>query len=330
MVTAASPNHRLFEERQIPTEGGAVLHAKLMLPKPPARPQRVVFLAPLVGAGAAQPLIIFRQFARRGCILLSFEYRGHTRSTGTFELDGTISDVHHALVWTWNYAHERGLPVHGFATCYGMIPLLAQFKKDGCGCLLKSVSAVSGLFRLDQIIRSDDFALILSRELGQEMSTATLLAGLAQGTIDCNGDAFRQALRAYLTGLFPELQVGRDCFEELPYQRVNIPQTLRQFSQARYLDGVAVPAEVPCSFFLGRNDDSLSLHTVEERESYKSHILSIVPHATLHEHEFDHFGRGADHDAVIEQLGDLFEQYDTSTVPPHHLHRILRFRSVPR
>jgi hypothetical protein len=325
-----SPKSRLFEEERIPTQGGALLQAKVMMPKPPQRPRRVVFISPLVGAGAGQPLIIFRNFSRRGAILVSFEYRGHTHSTGTFELDSTLSDVQHALLWTWNYANERGLPVHGFATCYGTIPLLAQFKEGGCGHLLKSLNTVSGLFRLDHILKFDNFARILSGHLGRELSVSEFLAELAQGAIDCNGDVFREALREYLSGLFPELRVGRDFFEELPYDRVNVVRTLSQLSTARYLDGVTIPPEMPCNFFLGRKDNDMELQTAEGRDRYKKHVLSLISHATLHEHEFDHFGRGVEHDAVIDQLSDIFEQYDTATVPRHHLDTIRDFRSIPR
>jgi hypothetical protein len=299
-----------------------------MIPKPPLRPQRVVFIAPLVGAGAAQPLVIFRNFTRRGAILVSFEYRGHAHSSGTFELDKTITDVRHALWWSWNYAQDRGLPLHGFATCFGTIPLLAQFTDHGCGCLLRSISTVSGLFRLDQILRFEDFARIFSRHLGRELSTAALLAEIARETFDHAGKVFRAALLEYLSGLFPELRVEWDCFEDLQYSRVNIPRTLRQLSQARYLDGVTVPREIPCNFYMGRHDGTLSLQTVEGRKAYKRRVLSLVPHATLYEGGFDHFGRGVDHDAVIDHLSDLFERSDRSGVPPRHLHRIAQLRSV--
>jgi hypothetical protein len=329
-MIATSTKSRLFEEERIPTQSGAYLHAKIMMPKPPMTPRRVVFISPLVGAGAAQPLIIFRNFSRRGALLVSFEYRGHTHSTGTFELDGTLSDVRDALLWTWNYANERGLPVHGFATCYGTIPLLAQFKEGGCGYLLKSINTVSGLFRLDQILKFKNFARILSGHLGRELSVADFFAELAQEKIDCKGDVFRQALREYLGGLFPELQVGRDFFEELRYDRVKIPQTLRQLSAARYLDGVTIPPEMPCNFFLGRQDTDMELQTAEGRERYRTHVLSLIPHATLHEHEFDHFGRGVEHDPVIDHLSDIFERYDAAAVPPHHLEKTRYFRSIPR
>ena len=309
-------------EAQIPTEGGAVLHAKLMTPKPPVQPQRVVLISPLVGASAAQPLLIFRNLTRRGCTLVSFEYRGHPRSSGRFELDRTVVDVRYALQWAWNYANERRLPLHGFATCYGAVPLLAQFREDGWGGVLRSFNTISGLFRLDQILRIGDFAAFFARQLGQRQGPEEILAQLAQQTFDGNGKAFRRALHEYLTNLFPGLRVGEDYFEELQYERVNIPQTLLQLSQARYLDGVRVPADMPCNIFLGRNDDVLSAHTPEGREAYRNRVLSLIPQAVVHVRDFDHFGRGAEHDAVIEHLADIFERHDGAPVPPHHLHAV--------
>ncbi len=308
-------NSRLFEEHHIPTEGGDLLHAKLMLPKPPTFPKRLVVIPPLIGAGASQPLVIFRNLTRRGAILLSFEYRGHPRSTGIFELDKTITDTRYALVWAENYATERGLPLHGFATCYGVIALAAQFTDKTRPPPIWSFNAISGLFRLDQILRFEDFAPIFSSHLDRELTTAALLQGIADDAFDWNGDAFRLALREYLKGLFPELRVEHDYFEELRYEHVDIPRTLLQLSRARYLDGLAVPPDVPCNFFFGRNDDVLSLHTREGRKAYQEHVLSLIPHAQLYEAEIDHFGRGPDHDPVIDKLGDLFEECEARAVP---------------
>lgn len=318
-MTAAPLKARLFEDQLIPTEDNNLLHVTLMLPKPPIRPRRVVLMAPLVGAGASQPLIIFRNFTRRGAILVSFEYRGHLGSSGVFELDGTIGDVRRAVTWAWQYAHERGLPLHGFATCFGTVPLLAQFRDGGCGRLLSSFSAVSGLFRLDQILRFDGFAPVLARRLGRPVTAAALLHAVAEGVLDSRGNAFREALREYLATLFPEQRVERDRFEELHYDRVNIPRTLLQLSGVRYLEGAVVPPDIPCNFFYGRHDELLSLRTAEGREAYCNHVRSLIPHAVLWERELDHFGRGPDHDPVIETLSDIFERYDRHRVPPHHL-----------
>lgn len=314
-MISAAPKSRLFEEHQIPTEGPDVLYATLMFPKPPNCPKRLVFIPPLIGAGASQPLIIFRNLTRRGAVLLSFEYRGHSRSSGTFELDRTITDVRHALDWAANYARQRGLPLHGFATCFGVIALAAQYAAGGRRRRLWSFNTISGLFRLDHILRFEDFAAVFSRRLGVELDTAGLLEGIAGERFDWSGDAFRGALEEYLSTLFPELDVGRDHFEELHYGRVNIPRTLQQLARARYLDGLAIPRDLRCTMFFGRNDDVLSLHTREGREAYCSHVRSLVPHAELHECEIDHFGRGPDHDPVIDRLADIFEECEAQAVP---------------
>ncbi|MGA2798819.1 MAG: hypothetical protein ABSE63_14660 [Thermoguttaceae bacterium] len=277
-----------------------------------------MFISPLVGAGAVQSLLIYRNFTRRGSILLSFEYRGHAQSTGTFEFDKTITDVRDALIWSWNYANQRGLPLHGFAACFGTIPLLAQFGNYGCGYLLQSVSTVSGLFHLNQVFSIADSAIIFSRYYGRQLSAEEFSQGIAENRFDWNGDIFRQALLEYLTGVFPELRIGLDFFEELPYRNVRIQQTLSQLLTARYLEGMQIPADIPCNVFVGRNDDIMSLQTAEGRRVYAEHVRSIVPHAEIHEREFDHFGRGIEHDMVIEDLCDIFERYDASPVPPPH------------
>lgn len=314
-MTSRPRKSRLFEERRIPAGGGDFLHAKLMLPKPPDYAKRLVFIPPLIGAGASQPLVIFRNLTRRGAVLLSFEYRGHRGSTGVFDLDGTITDTRHALDWAASFAGRRGLPVHGFATCYGMVALAAQFTGRARARRLWSLNAISGLFRLDHILRFEDFAAVFSRRTGDRLDAGTLLAGIAAGMIDTGGDGFRDALREYLHGLFPELDVGRDYFEELAYARADVPRTVLQLSRARYLDGLAVPPDVPCNFFFGRNDDVLGLDTPEGRAAYRRHVLSLVPHAALHECEIDHFGRGPDHDPVIDRLADLFEESEARAVP---------------
>lgn len=321
---------RLFEEREIPTKDGDVLHAKLMLPKPPSRPQRVLFIAPLIGAGAAQSLLVFRNLSRRGSILLSFEYRGHPRSTGTFELDKTLADVRDALVWAWGYASDRGLPLHGLSTCYGTVPLLAQFAGNGCGALLRTFCAASGLFRLDHILRLSDFAPFLSRYLGRELSAAACLEEIAMGRIDCSESAFRQALYEFLKVLFPQLRVEPGCFEELEYDRVDLGRTLLQFSRANYLEGATVPPWIPCHFFYGRNDKLMLLDTPEGQSAYERHVRSLIPHASLHPCDVDHFGRGPDRDWLINSVGDICEQYDAIPIPPCHFNPHAPLQSAQR
>lgn len=321
---------RLFEDHKIPTEGNDTLFAKLLMPRLPMQPQRVILFAPLVGAGAGQQLMSVRKFSRRGAIVISYEYRGHPKSTGTFDLDATIVDTHHALVWALEYAHELRLPLHGFTTCYGAIPLLAQFKKGGCGHHLRSINTISGLYDLNQILRMEDFAPIVSRYLGRELDASSLLAEIAEEVLDCDEHAFREALREYLSGLMPDIRVGLNYFEELNYERANRRQTLLQFARGDYLDGVHVPPWIPCAAYLGLQDELLFDSAPEDRETYKNYVMSIVPHATVHEFEMDHYGRGSDRDLVIKHVGDDFERAEMSPIPPHHIDKIPHYQSVLR
>jgi len=329
MISAVRKS-RLFEEHQISTEGRDALYAKLMLPKPPEDPKRLVFIAPLVGASAAQALVLFRSLTRRGSILMSFAYRGHTGSSGTFELDKTIVDVRHALAWACGYTARRGLPLHGFATCFGAIPLVAQFARGARGCPLWSFSTISGLFRSDQILRFETFVPVFSRYLGRRLDEKAMLDGIAEQALDLSGDAFRSALWEYLKGLFPELRVGRDYFEELQYDRADVPRTLLQLSRARYFDGLAFPSDIPCRLFFGRNDNVLGLHTEAGRQAYRDHVLSLIPHAEFREMEFDHYGRGPDHEPVLQRLGDLFEECERRAGPMKCTHQNRSVQGVCR
>ncbi|MCC6123988.1 MAG: hypothetical protein IT426_03425 [Pirellulales bacterium] len=328
-MIAESSNSKLFKDYRIPTDDGNYLHAKALYPKPPVQPRRIVFISPLVGAGAAQSLIISRSFTRRGAILLSFEYRGHTRSSGIFDLEKTIVDVRHALAWTEVFAHGMGLPLHGFATCYGAVPLFAQFNGRGNGCLMRSLSVVSGLFRLNQILSIEDFAKVYSRHSRRDLGAREFLDAVVRNEIDWNGDTFRNALYDYLKGLFPELRIGLDYFEELRYERADIHRALLQLSDAHFLGGIHVPPGMPCNVFMGIDDEVMGLKTAAGRQAYARRVQSLVPHAVIHEHEIDHFGRGADHDAVTARLAEIFERYDASPVAPPH-GSFARRRSVPQ
>jgi hypothetical protein len=330
-MTATLPaRSRHFEDQQIRTEDGVVLHAKLMQPKTPMCAQRVVLISPLVGAGAGQQLLLFRDFSRRGAIVISYEYRGHPGSTGTFDLDSTVVDTRSALQWALDYANDRELPLHGFAKCYGVVTLLAQFRAGGLGLSLRSLSTVSGLYHLNQILRISDFAAIVSRYVGRDLDASSLVAELVQGTIDCAELPLRQALREYLVGLMPELRVELNSFEELSYDRVNVRQMLLDFARANYLDGVNVPAWMPCTAILGVSDHLLGMHTPEGRLAYRNRVASVVPHVKIHEVDMDHFGRGPGHDQMIQWAGDAFENAEKSVVPPCHIGKVPQHRILPR
>jgi hypothetical protein len=324
-----SSNSKLFKAYRILAEDGNILHANALFPKPPVQPRRIVFISPLVGAGAAQSLIISRSFTRRGAILLSFEYRGHTRSTGIFDLEKTVVDVGHALAWAEDFARGMELPLHGFATCYGTAPLFAQFNGQGRGGCLRSLSVVAGLFRLDQILSIEDFVTVFSRHLGRNLSAQEFLEGTVRNAFDWNGNCFRQALYEYLKGLFPELRIGLDYFEELRYERADIHHTLLQLSESHFFEGIRVSPGIPCNIFMGLDDEVMGLKTADGRRAYVERVRSLVPHAVFHEHEIDHFGRGVDHDVVTARLADIFERYDASPVAPPHGSFALR-RRVPK
>jgi hypothetical protein len=119
-------------------------------------------------------------------------------------------------------------------------------------------------------------------------------------------------MQGYLGTTFPELRVGADRFEELHYDRVDIANTILQLAHAGYLDNVSVPPDIPCTFFVGRQDQLLGLDTESGRAAYRVRLFSIVSNAEIRECEFDHFGRGPDHDTTLNAIGELFEKSECS------------------
>ncbi|MBN1394906.1 MAG: hypothetical protein JW959_07775 [Pirellulales bacterium] len=305
------PKSRLYEEYAIPTEGKNFLYAVAMMPK---QPRRVVFMPPLIGAGAAQAPVTFRNMTRHGCILLSFQYRGHPHCSGVFDLDSSVVDTEYSMHWAKKYAEDRGLPLHALTQCYGTVPLLAQFKGGDCEVVFKSISLGSALVQMDQIMQIDDFVSYLSRNLGIELDRSSLLTGLIEHKFDWNGPACRGALTEYLTDVFPELKVTRESFEELSYERLDLESTLLQFLQSRYFDNVGVPRSIPCHLFVGLRDTFMKLDTREGRQRYERQVRKIIPHAVVHYYDIDHFGRGPGREPLIEVMADVCEQSETSSV----------------
>jgi hypothetical protein len=331
MIRVAAKKSQLFQDFHIPIEDGAYLAAKAMFPRQNIEPQRVILMVPLVGAALGQWLVTFRSFAKFGSIMVNFEYRGHPNSTGRFELDKTIDDARHAMLWAADFADQLKLPLHAFAVCYGVFPVLAQFGPNGLGPgLLKSINTVSGLFRTDQILRFENFVPVFARHLGRPLSLEELLAGIAENRFDWDGDTFRGALHEYLSGLFPELRIGRDYFEDLHYPCTNIQKTLNQLAHAHYLDNISIPPDIPCNIYYGRMDNLLDLHLEEGRRAYRERVLSLIPHANVVEGEYDHYGQGPGHNDVINGLAGDIARADHRVIPAHHLSHTREFRKIPR
>ena len=76
----------------------------------------IVVIPPLIGAGAAYQLKIFRWLTRQGLDLLSFDYSGHGRSGGQFSLNGSLEDTCLVMKMGRARARERAVPLFGIGT----------------------------------------------------------------------------------------------------------------------------------------------------------------------------------------------------------------------
>ena len=130
--------------------------------------------------------------------------------------------------------------------------------------------------------------------------------------------------------MFPELRIGRDYFEDLTYDRINIAKTLLQLSGARYLDDVRIPPEIPCNVYVGLQDNLLNMHTEEGRKAYHQRILSMIPHAHIVEGNYDHYGQGPEHNTGISSLTDDMAASEKHAIPAPHFATVEQPRRVPR
>jgi len=306
------PVNKCIQRIKIPCPTGDLLEAVLMLPSRDV-PRRLVYIVPLVGAGASQQILRFKSMTKRGAALLSFDYRGHGMSSGAFSMRKSLEDSLTVYHWAQNYASVHGLPLHALATCYGSLVMLSWFQ-DGDGAqAAKTLGSVSSLLDLHSIIRVDEFIPYYEKNGGPAFSRAgQLIEEMKRGTVDIHGKVFRLALRDYLKSLFPELRVTPDAFEDLEYSRADIQDTIIQFSTMTPLEGAVVPAKIPGLFFFGLHDTLMKLDSPEGRKNHESRIKKLAPHAEIRAAAIDHFGRGPDHDSIIQQLCDFHEEHETA------------------
>ncbi len=304
----------VVEKFFVPCREDEHLHAVLFLP-PSGKPERLIFVVPLVGSRASQQIINFRSFVRRHSALLSFEYRGHGLSSGTFNMEKSREDTIVMLQWAIDYARGHGIPLHAMSTCYSTLSLLSCFREGAGDHGITTIGAISGLVDTRRILSYQGFAGFYEMHTDQPpLDAGEFFQSLEEGVIDHGSASFRQALCMYMRDLFPELRITHDSFEELQYSRVDHIATLRQFHTFDPLKGIRVPEEVPCLFYYGVNDDLMELTTPEGRARYTSQIKALVPQAEIRWGNFDHFGRGADRDRVLQRFCDFFEMNEHTGV----------------
>ncbi len=300
-----------FEDVTIQKNSGEYLHGRIMGHRDSTRAKRLVFISPLAGSGASLQIITFRNFIKRDCKIMSFEYSGHNKSSGTFNLEKSLEDTSVALQWASNYTRNENIPLHTMSTCYGTISLLSTFKDGENKCGVKTISAVSGLFQMDRILKYDEFLPIYSKYDSRQVRTANeFLDLIAKDKINFNSGSFRDAIELYLKMVFPTLRVGKNYFEELNYARTDIKETLLQTRLLNPLSKLNVPKELSSHFFFGLRDNVLGLVNPIERDKYFQCVKKIMPSAEIYTADIDHFGRGPDHDKVIDKLCDIFEEND--------------------
>ena len=301
-------------EVYIPLSGGGHLHGTFLRPK---KAERVVMISPLAGSDSKEQLLTFRIMTRKNCELFSFEYQGHGESTGAFSLANTLEDTKAALDWIIGYGQERNLPVHTHSTCYGLITLLKCFEHlpqdHPRYSSVRSVNSVSGLPDLYRVLGVEDF-LAKFNMLGAPVLQEAFFRQVESGEVNFKGKRLRTALKHYLKEKLPDLIVKESSFGKLDYQRVDMKSTFTEFHQGISLEEVILPQSIPAHFFYGIHDAILDVGNPEGLSTYTSNLLQIVPHGVIEPMDMDHFGRGRDHQRVIESVADACIKADQAYV----------------
>ncbi|MDD5610074.1 MAG: hypothetical protein PHH69_00830 [Candidatus Omnitrophica bacterium] len=265
----------------------------------PDAPKRLLLIPPLVGATGTLAIKTFRYFFREGCILMSFDYCGHYKEIDNkFTLRGTFSDTKIVLAHAFEYAKKINIPFHVVGACYGLIPLIYVLNELSWPIEIKSMFSVSGLLNIDEILNFNDYKIYLEKKnlffKNKEDFINFIFTNKKDFIID--KQKYMDALTEYLLKVFAELAdtISYKSFGVLEYAKTQFYETFYEFTTIN-LPEIKIPRQLPCLFFLGKQDTILNLQLKESNAEYLRKINRIAPHAKLCNIKIDHFGRGEDH-----------------------------------
>lgn len=271
--------------------------------------RRILLIPPLVGARGILGIRTFRYFLRSGCILMSFDYCGHYDGLNTkFTLGNTFRDTEVALHHAIEYSKEMKLPLHVVGSCYGLIPLLYALNNLEWPPEVKSLFSVSGLLRIDDLLKFDGYKPHLAKRGIQFENKSDFIHFMSSHKTDFinTRKKYIDALTDYFLEAFQELQdvISSERFGVLRYSNADFHKTFYEFMTLE-LPEIRIPEHFPCLFFLGDRDTVFGFQTESRVEDFLGTVGRIAPHAKILNIRIDHFGRGEDH-YVIGREGVKF------------------------
>lgn len=275
----------------------------------PNEPKRLLLIPPLVGATGILAIKTFRYFFRENCILMSFDYCGHSSQVDTqFTIKGTFADTRVALSHAMDYAKKLEIPVHVVGACYGLIPLICVLQEMGWPQDVKSLFSVGGLFSMHELINFDGYSPYLQKRglTFQNKDEFVNFMDKEKNAFIKDKQKYIEALTEYLLKIFTELKdiISYESFGVMQYSKADFYKAFYEFITVDLPD-ISIPKHFPCLFFTGSDDTVLKLKTSKGKGEYNRRITAMAPHAKFCNIRIDHFGWGEDH-YIIGQEGVKF------------------------
>ena len=208
-------------------------------------PRGLLLIPPLIGGSYLQFGRIFDFTVRNGWEVVSFNYRGHPKSGGRFDVDSAFRDTEEIAM---SLRATRGLPLIGVGLCFGAAPLhFAAARNPSLFDALVFINGIRDLWDSSSPLEAARIFWSARKNLQKPRTTGLLTVVLDE--------------------LFPDIDKDLDHFGVLPYQRVDGIRTARQYffhRRTRQLQPISTPALV-C---YGSEDRLLQLDNEERRKVY--------------------------------------------------------------
>lgn len=237
---------------------------------PEGTPIATVVVPPLIGGSYAMHLRQFSALTRAGFRVASFNYRGHGKSTGQFDVLSALRDTSDVCMHL-KEAHPA-TPLVGIGMCFGSMPLLYAVAKNPN--LFDRLVFINGIRHL--------------RETSGPVTAAGIYLRSRQWPKPVKPLG---ALTVILDELMPTIDKSPSFFGILDYDRVNKMRTALQYFLYRTPRAAARPA-VPTLVCYGKNDKLLRLDNSERSDQYENSFRELFSNVAFLPLQTDHYMNG--------------------------------------
>ena len=225
----------------------------------PVSRRGTILVPPLIGGGGLQQYGYYKDINRRGFELISFDYRGHGKSGGSFSVRRSIDDT---LAVARAVREEHREPLLGMGNCYGAIPLLLAAEQ--IPDLFRAVALFNPIPDLRYAAGPREVFDDYFRPEGRWR---------LRNPLDVRGIVSATARR-----MFPGIDKSRDHFGILHYHRAHPLTVALECFLFRRTKNLRLP-ELASLVIYGRADATLRLTDPEREDAYRRRFARMLPRA---------------------------------------------------